>query len=682
MPFGFLVPVLLAALGALAAPLLIHLRQRDRRRPRAFPSLMFLARVPIQTDRRKRITDWPLLLIRALALALLVAAFARPYLRRSVSPEGASAGLTVLVVDRSQSMADSAVQAALADSVAALLREIPGGGRIAVVGYALSAELLAAPTTDRALIGEALAAAKPSAAATRHVAGLRAAADLLGAEPVPGSLLLLTDMQAASIGAAGAPSLPPGTRFRVMTLVSGPRDNAAVRGLEVRPFGTPAGRRAAVAAEIFRAGGVAERSTTITLTVDGRFAASVERILPTEGTVRITFDTIALPRTTARLVVRLDEPDRLPADDVFHAVVTADEAVRVLLVAASPDAGRFVERALSIGRAPAVVVERVRSLDAAALARSAVVWFQDSPPPDGTLGEALNQFVEAGGGVVMAAGSLVSRPGGGAALDLLPAVVRGEAERDGTTLGEPALSHPALAAFRGSTLDPLATVRVRRHPRLEPRDGGRTLLRFDDGGAALVASSIGAGRTAVIAVPLELDGGDFPVQASFLPFVRGVAIWAGGLAAQPTALDGGDVWRLPASLVQPVVRSPSGDRPEVNDGLVVLPAEAGFHELFDGSAGTVPVAVVALNAPGGEADLGTMPSEELLLGVGTVDGTETGTVGGGQPPAAVELEHQQAGWRWLLLLAALLLGADVWIASRGWRGAASNQVVNTAGGGG
>jgi hypothetical protein len=459
-----------------------------------------------------------------------------------------------------------------------------------------------------------------------------------------------------------------------MPLVSGPRDNAAVRGLEVRPFGTPAGRRAAVAAEIFRAGGVAERSTTITLTVDGRVAASVERTLPAEGTVRITFDTIALPRTTARLVVRLDEPDRLPTDDVFHAVVAADEAVRVLLVAASPDAGRFVERALSIGRAPAVVVERVRSVDAAALARSAVVWFQDSPPPDGTLGEALNQFVEAGGGVVMAAGSVLSRSGGGAALGLLPAVVRGEAERDSTTLGEPALSHPALAAFR-------ATVRVRRHPRLEPRNGGRTLLRFDDGSAALVTSSIGAGRTAVIAVPLELDGGDFPVQASFLPFVRGVAIWAGGLAAQPTALDGGDVWRLPASLVQPVVRSPSGDRPEVNDGLVVLPAEAGFHELFDGSAGTVPVAVVALNAPGSEADLGTMLPEELLLGVGTVDGAETGTVGGGQPPAAVELEHQQAGWRWSLLLAALLLGADVWIASRGWRGAASNQVVTTAGGG-
>ena len=81
MPIGFLVPAFLAGLAAIVVPLLLHLRHRERQKPRPFPSLMFLGRIPIRTDQKRRITDWPLLLLRLLALGLLVAAFARPFLR-------------------------------------------------------------------------------------------------------------------------------------------------------------------------------------------------------------------------------------------------------------------------------------------------------------------------------------------------------------------------------------------------------------------------------------------------------------------------------------------------------------------------------------------------------------------------------------------------------------------------
>ena len=80
MGIGFLVPAFLAGLAALAIPLLMHLRHRDKDRPFRFPSLMFLEQLPIRTSQRQRITDWPLLLLRALAVAALVFAFARPVL--------------------------------------------------------------------------------------------------------------------------------------------------------------------------------------------------------------------------------------------------------------------------------------------------------------------------------------------------------------------------------------------------------------------------------------------------------------------------------------------------------------------------------------------------------------------------------------------------------------------------
>ena len=65
MPLGFLVPAFLAGLVALAIPVLLHLRRHDRRKPVQFPSLRFLAPLPMQTEQKRRITDWPLLLVRA-----------------------------------------------------------------------------------------------------------------------------------------------------------------------------------------------------------------------------------------------------------------------------------------------------------------------------------------------------------------------------------------------------------------------------------------------------------------------------------------------------------------------------------------------------------------------------------------------------------------------------------------
>ena len=77
---SFLTPLFLLGLGGLAVPVIIHLIQRERKNVVQFPSLMFLQRIPYQSVQRRRIRNWPLLLLRLAALALIVAAFARPFL--------------------------------------------------------------------------------------------------------------------------------------------------------------------------------------------------------------------------------------------------------------------------------------------------------------------------------------------------------------------------------------------------------------------------------------------------------------------------------------------------------------------------------------------------------------------------------------------------------------------------
>src|SRR5476651_1344808 len=103
---SFLSPLLLAGLGAIAIPIVIHLIQRERKRVVQFPSLMFLQRIPYQSVRRRRIRHWLLLAMRVAAIALLVLAFARPFLPQSALAAAATGGAreVVILLDHSASM--------------------------------------------------------------------------------------------------------------------------------------------------------------------------------------------------------------------------------------------------------------------------------------------------------------------------------------------------------------------------------------------------------------------------------------------------------------------------------------------------------------------------------------------------------------------------------------------------
>src|SRR3954447_17444472 len=102
----FLTPLCLAGLAAIGIPVLIHLIQREKKRVIEFPSLMFVRRIPYQSVRRRRIRHWALLLMRAAAIALIVAAFARPFMRQGAvaAAVGGGAREVVILLDRSASM--------------------------------------------------------------------------------------------------------------------------------------------------------------------------------------------------------------------------------------------------------------------------------------------------------------------------------------------------------------------------------------------------------------------------------------------------------------------------------------------------------------------------------------------------------------------------------------------------
>ena len=103
---AFLAPLFFAALATFAVPVIIHLTQRERKQIVEFPSLMFLQRIPYQSVRRRRIRDWPLLVMRLAAIALIVLAFSRPFFKHPSVALASSLGPreVVVLLDHSYSM--------------------------------------------------------------------------------------------------------------------------------------------------------------------------------------------------------------------------------------------------------------------------------------------------------------------------------------------------------------------------------------------------------------------------------------------------------------------------------------------------------------------------------------------------------------------------------------------------
>lgn len=137
--FTALHPLLLWGAAAVAVPVLIHLLLRQRPRPRPWAAMRWLLAAAQAAQRRYRLTNLLLLLLRCLAVLLVALAVARP----SLSGVGGGERL-VLVVDASASMgARGNDPGPLAAVKAALSATSPAVASAALVAVGREAQVLA-----------------------------------------------------------------------------------------------------------------------------------------------------------------------------------------------------------------------------------------------------------------------------------------------------------------------------------------------------------------------------------------------------------------------------------------------------------------------------------------------------------------------------------------------------------
>jgi hypothetical protein len=678
---GFLVPAFLAGLAAIVVPIVLHLRHRDKDTPHRFPSLMFVERLPIRTAQRRRITDWPLLLLRALAITLLVLAFSRPLWSRPGAISSTKGDRTVIVLlDRSMSMGHTGVWPRALDEARRAIAGLGATDRVALVLFDDEAEIAQPLTRDKNLALAALANAKTSTAGTRYAAGLRAARQIAtdartGSAPI--DVVLVTDMQRGGLAGLAGLEIPTTMRVRTVALspATGPRANKSVAVTEARPIANAGRERLAVTAHVTSRSAGPGRPMTAMLRLNGRPSGTRVVTVNAAGDTKIAFEPVAIPVGLVRGEVTIDN-DSLAADDTARFTLTSNDEVRVLLVApddAERDETLYIERALAVGRAPSVRLQRVRlsAIDAGELRNVALVLLWDSPLPSGGSLDALRSWTARGGGLVQVAGRRLGRRSSSATL--LPASVGSFADRSddrGGSLGDVRIDHPLLAPFR-ETPAALVAPRFLRHARLEPANGGEVIARFDDGSAAIVERTEGTGRVIELGMPLDARAGDFPLQPAYVPFVRRLVLYATGRATTPLARATGESWLLPAAAREPVVSTPDGSivRPARDSRATSVPLRmAGIYVLHDGQTRGAPVAELAVNTSPAESDLVTITDAELLAGVRRGDASAMTSE---SPPAPAEIERRQGLWRIVIGVLVALLLLEMLMASRGWRAVAN-----------
>jgi hypothetical protein len=680
---ALLTPLFLAGLAALAIPLLVHLIRRERIDAVEFPSLMFISRIPQPTVKRRRIRNWPLFVLRSLALILLVGAFARPFVEQPAGELGTGDGAreVVILLDRSYSMgyADRWQQAVAA--ARETVDQLGVNDRATVVLFDAAAHTAVAATTDRARLRQALDTARTSAGTTRYMPALKLAQGILARSDLSRlEAVLISDFQRSGWEGAAGTELPAGALLRTVHVGRGDVANLVVTGVTLDRAQVAGRDRVTPTAHLANRGSESLRDVNVVLEADGRVVQTARADVPAGGTTAVELQPLTAGDSAVRASVRAGD-DALPIDNVFHFVLAPQQGVRVLVVAArSDDASLYVRRALDLAQEPPfrVTIKTDGMPTAAELERTDVVLLNDVVPPDGDAARRLLEWIRAGGGVVLAMGERTSTtPWGSAVRELTggpPEPVIDRIQTGGARLGYLDYSHPVFEAFRGPRTGGFSGARFFRYRPAAAGEGLRAaddttgvtstvLARFDDGSVALLERAVGSGRVLVWGSSLDVQWNDMPLEPIFLPFVHQLVKHAAGFAP-PAA------WQLVGQIVdvtttsgEPLmVTAPSGARTEVPAGNTLLSLdEPGFHEVRERRAGSAALRTFAVNVDVAESELSVLDPSEIASAA-TVPATSRRGTSRSLPRE--EQERRQSLWWYLMVTVFVLLTAEVAMANR------------------
>lgn len=570
---GFVQASMLAALAAVAVPVVAHLIFRRRSRPVDLGTLRFLKLAVRRDTRRRWLKRWALLAVRVGCVVLLVLLFARPY--RAETLGGGDAGLTVVLIDRSASMGRTRdggrlIDRAVREKIPAVVAAVPTRSRVEVAWFDSRVEPV--KSDDGRVSPADLRPPERPAGGTDFAAALTWAGSRCEAARGGGPLAVhvITDLQRSGFGSLDTFAFPKDVPVRVWDV--GPAEAANVAVTEVRPASlmVRADHPTTLQATVLnaRAEPLAQRPVRLRLENGGKAYTlpGVASAAP-GGSATVTFETPPLGAGLWQGTVSVDGDDGLPVDDARHVAVYSAAKPRVLLldgaardVAALGEA-YFLEAALRLAPpgetapdapfrpivfpyGPDARLPDLREVDV--LVTANVAGF-----PGGDAAR-VKAFLDRGGSAVVFGGGNLTPAGGAsyAAAGLSVGEIAGtHSARDVPfRVAEFAADHPILAPFADPQHGDLHRLTFSGCTRVVPADGVKVLARFRDDTPLVAERQTGPSRVLWCTASVGREHGDWSRSRLFLPlvhqFVRGAAGQTGA----------GPVRDLPAAGEDPGVR--------------------------------------------------------------------------------------------------------------------------------
>lgn len=628
---GFLNPALLALGAAVAIPLILHLFQRHQGPRVVFPALRYLRRAETEHARRIKFRQWLLMMLRVLVLVLFALAAARPFLQSAGAAHQPTA--VAIVLDNSMSTSLVVGDRRLLDELKDRAMQTLEAGEAEDLFWLIRAGSPWEPAWagDAETTARRVRETEPTSAQADLVAAVEHARAVLqaGADGRVTEIHLLSDMQATSFaGTARADSASPS--LIVWTARHDARSNVGIGAVEVGGGVAPiAGQRSTVAALI--AGDSAADSVNVRMALEGRVIAAATAPV---GTSTI----LPFPARNAGFVrgwVEKD-PDALRPDDRRWFATRVGPPPRVAVSAPlglAENALVVLEQAGRIQRAPLpeaeiAILPAGRGLESIRPNQSVIVI-----PPDSVLElPALNRRLAAAG----IRWSYATSSGAGESR-FAPA---GPADGTLRTLDQVRLRTVFRLTHAGATADTV-------------------LLRLADNEAWAVRGERPEGaRFVLLGSPLAPDASTLPTTPALLPLLdRLLGAWVSARTAVTEAVPGVEIALPPEATA---VEGPDG-MTEPAEGVFRLGGTAGVYRVM---AGDSTLALIAVNPPLEESDLRRTDVRRLAEAFPDF-ALETA-----ESPAEWErrIFHQRVGrevWRWLALLAVLVLAVEMLVAAAG-----------------
>ena len=560
----FFSPWMLCGLAAALAPVIIHLLRRRTAQRVVWGAWMFLAESMRLKRRRLRIEEILLLVIRTLVLALAAVAFARPFLPEMRTFGGGIEKDVVIVIDVSASMGlkDASGRTGLdraLEEARSLVEKAPRGTGFGVVlGDRVPTILSPAPFTSRTEVYRLLDSGIRGGVGTMDAPrSLAAAGEVLAAGNNPAKeVVVFGDGQ----GYGWRPGeraewsrvdalyrrfkMRPTVVWRTLAAPKSVRNAALAAAVPSRRvIGTD--RSVSFAVTVANSGSEPYSPGDVALAVDGAEISRlpVGQILP--GLTRtFSFSHRFATNGLHDVVFSLAADDDIPGDNLVSNRVDVLDALDVLLVNGRPaDKGyagptAFLSAALRPeGVGTNLFLVRPKTVRPAelenpkALAGVAAAILCDVPTLSARAMRNLGSWVEAGGGLLVS-------PAARAQADFYTNRLFAASWTNFETAVE-------NVQFEGASVLGRA-----RFDEAAITGGVEIVSRMSDGVPALVSARRGKGRTATLAVPMEMAWSALPAQPAFVPFAHNLVY--GISATNSVAVDVAIDWRTREGDLRPL----------------------------------------------------------------------------------------------------------------------------------